>query len=220
MIKACIFDLDGTLLDTLETIRYYVNTTISKYGIEPITHEECRRFVGKGARNLMTRVLGSRGKNTPELFDEIFRVYNAAYDAAPYYLTRPYDGTVELIERLSGEKIKLAVLSNKPDFATRAAINHFFGDVFTIVRGGTEGTPLKPAASAADPVLTALGCTADEVAFVGDSDVDVEFCKAFAPALPLIVDWGFRTEEELLSSGAQTVYHTQDELFEKIISFR
>ena len=205
MIKCCIFDLDGTLLETLVTIRYYVNNTLAAFGVEPITEEECRVFVGKGARNLIHRVLESRGVDTPEFFDKVFDHYNAAYDAAPYHLTYPYDGIIELLDRLHAAGIKLAVLSNKPDFATRVAINHFFGDRFDIVRGGIEGIALKPAPDAPLALLADLGCTADEAAYVGDSEVDVICAANYKPALPIFVDWGFRTREELAAAGARLV---------------
>ena len=218
MIKCCIFDLDGTLLDTLATIRYYMNLSLTEFGIEPITPEECRRFVGRGARNLMHSALESRGADTPELFDRIFAFYNAAYDAAPYYLTRPYDGTEELTDRLKASGIKLAVLSNKPDFATRVAISHFFGDKFDIVRGGIEGIALKPAADAPLALLAELGCTPEETAYVGDSEVDVLCAKNYGPALPVFVDWGFRTREELTEAGAELILSDASSVADTILS--
>lgn len=207
MIKFAIFDLDGTLCDTLEAIRYYVNTTIKEYGAEPISREECRTFVGNGAKKLIERAMNSRGMSS-ELFDEIFEKYKSAYDANPYHLTEPYDGIPEMLEALLDEGIGLAVLSNKQDVATQGAVRHFFGDKFTAVFGGRDGVPLKPDKAAFDMVLDELSASADEVAYIGDSDVDVLTIKAADPALGIAVSWGFRTRDELISAGADVILDT------------
>ena len=217
MIKYAIFDLDGTLCDTLEAIRYYVNITIEEYGARPISREECRTFVGSGAKKLIERVMSSRGMST-ELFDEIFEKYKSAYDANPYHLTKPYEGITEMLEALSSAGIGLAVLSNKQDGATQGAVKHFFGERFSAVFGGRDGVPLKPDKAAFDMVLDELSASADEVAYVGDSDVDVLTIKAADPALGIAVSWGFRTREELISSGAELILDTPMEVAEKILS--
>lgn len=217
MIKYAIFDLDGTLCDTLEAIRYYVNITIDEYGARPISREECRTFVGSGAKKLIERVMSSRGMST-ELFDEIFEKYKSAYDANPYHLTKPYEGITEMLEALSSAGIGLAVLSNKQDGATQGAVKHFFGERFSAVFGGRDGVPLKPDKAAFDMVLDELSASADEVAYVGDSDVDVLTIKAADPALGIAVSWGFRTREELISSGADLILDTPKEVAEKILS--
>ena len=166
MIKYAIFDLDGTLCDTLEAIRYYVNITIEEYGARPISREECRTFVGSGAKKLIERVMSSRGMST-ELFDEIFEKYKSAYDANPYHLTKPYEGITEMLEALSSAGIGLAVLSNKQDGATQGAVKHFFGERFSAVFGGRDGVPLKPDKAAFDMVLDELSASADESQRVG-----------------------------------------------------
>ena len=217
MIKYAIFDLDGTLCDTLEAIRYYVNITIEEYGARPISREECRTFVGSGAKKLIERVMSSRGMST-ELFDEIFEKYKSAYDANPYHLTKPYEGITEMLEALSSAGIGLAVLSNKQDGATQGAVKHFFDERFSAVFGGRDGVPLKPDKAAFDMVLDELSASADEVAYVGDSDVDVLTIKAADPALGIAVSWGFRTREELISSGAELILDTPMEVAEKILS--
>ena len=217
MIKCIVFDLDGTLLDTLDTILYYVNKTFEENGVEPITRDECRLFVGNGARRLLERALNSRGAYSKELFDKIFTEYNAAYNAEPYYLTRPYDGIVEVINTLRARGLKLGVLSNKPDFATRAAAHHFFGDAFDLVRGGIDGVALKPMPDAAFAMLDELGVTPEETAYVGDSDVDILTAKNFSPALFVSVLWGFREREELLALGAENFAESTDELIKYFI---
>ena len=202
MIKCCIFDLDGTLLFTLETIRFYVNRTLEKYGYSPITVEECRCFVGSGARVLMTRAFDSRGGISTELFEEALANYLADYDAFPYHLTEKYDGIDELVAWLRDNGIKLAVLSNKQDISTRAAVKRFFGDAFDIVQGGRAGVPLKPDPTACLEILSELGFSPDECAYIGDSDVDALTGKNMGARLNISALWGFRTKEELLSVGA------------------
>ena len=202
MIKCCIFDLDGTLLSTLETIRFYVNRTLEKYGFSPISTEECRCFVGSGARVLMTRAFDSRGGISTELFEEALANYLADYDASPYHLTEKYDGIDELVAWLRDNGIKLAVLSNKQDISTCAAVKRFFGDAFDIVQGGREGIPLKPNPDGCYEILSELGCSPEECAYIGDSDVDARTGKNMGAHLNISALWGFRTKEELVAAGA------------------
>ena len=183
MIKCCIFDLDGTLLNTLETIKYYVNITLEKYGYSPISTEECRSFVGSGARVLMTRAFAARGGISPELFEAAFAEYLADYDASPYHLTEKYEGIDRLISALSARGIKLAVLSNKQDISTCKAVGHFFADAFDTVHGGREGVPLKPDPDGCYEIFAELGCSPDECVYIGDSDVDVLTGKNMRAAL-------------------------------------
>ncbi len=218
MIKYCIFDLDGTLLDTIETIRYYVNKTLSRHSIAPISHEECRNFVGAGARSLMTRTLASRGITDAKATEALLSEYIPDYDKDPYYLTKPYEGISKMIKELRAAGITLAVLSNKPDFATRSMIRHFFGNDFSVVRGGRENLPLKPAPEAVLSVLSELGARADETAYIGDSEVDVFTAKNFSPSLALFCLWGFRTREELLAAGANELISHPSEISKRIIN--
>ena len=218
MIKACIFDLDGTLLDTLDTILYYVNTTFAKYNIPKVDKARCKSVVGKGALNLLTRLFEDAGLSDTKLFDSVFRDYNLAYDSDPMYLTKPYDGIIALLDRLTEKGVKLAVLSNKPEVATRSVIRHYFGDCFDFVAGGKEGVPLKPAPEAIDRVLESLGVTLDECAYIGDSDVDVIFANNVKPALPIAVSWGFRTPEQLKAVGADIILDSVAELEARLLS--
>lgn len=216
MLKCCIFDLDGTLLNTLETIRYYVNRTLTKYGRAPITAEECRNFVGSGARVLMQRAFNSRGGIAADDFEVALAEYMADYDSAPYYLTEKYDGIDELISRLKSLGIRLAVLSNKPDFATRSAVRYFFGESMDIVFGGRDGIALKPCADGCFEILSMLGLSADECAYIGDSDVDVYTAKNMNAGLKIAVSWGFRTEQELKEAGAELVIDSAEAVFKVI----
>ncbi len=220
MIKCCIFDLDGTLLNTLYTIKYYVNKTLSDNGVEQICDDECRRFVGSGARVLVRRICESRGIAERALEEKMLSEYMAAYDSDPYFLTEKYEGTDELISALKAEKIKLSVLSNKPDLATRAAIEHFFGDAFHIVHGGRDNIPLKPDPTSAKEILSELGCSPLEAAYIGDSDVDVKTGKDLGASLNISVLWGFRSREELISAGADILCESAEDVKNIIIKER
>lgn len=206
MIKAVIFDLDGTILNTITTITHFVNQTLQKHNILPITEDECKTFIGDGARKLIERSLDSKGALTEELLGKILPEYNAAYDENPFHLTVPYEGIPELLSLLKSRGVKLGVISNKPHPTTVSAVAHFYPETFDVVFGGREGVPLKPATSAAEMMLSELGVSAGEVIYVGDSGVDMLFGKAFGAAYSLGAGWGFRSEEELLSAGADCVF--------------
>lgn len=252
-IKALIVDLDGTILNTIVTITYFVNKTFQKYGISPITEQECKIFIGNGARKLILRALASKsieiiadskcgiaeksdrtacdtninvshasGKNgleeaftkaiTEDQMQAILDDYNFAYDSDPYYLTEKYDGLDVLFKELSEHGIKLAVISNKPHSTAKAAAEHFYPNVFDIAFGGREGVPLKPDPTAIQSVLDALGISSSEIAYLGDSDVDMLFGKACGSAYTLGAAWGFRGRAELEAAGADKVFDTPDEL--------
>lgn len=204
MIKACVFDLDGTLLNTIETITYYLNRTLVRHGIEPVSAEECKSFVGSGARLLIKRALVYRGIDDDTMAEQLFREYVPDYDSDPYHLTAIYPGVCELLDSLAARGIALAVISNKPDTATKMAVKHFFGDRFSVVRGGREGAPLKPSGEAIGDIPELLSCRTDEICYVGDSEVDVRFAKAFGAGRCIAVLWGFREKECLSLAGADT----------------
>ena len=158
-------------------------------------------MVGKGARNLLERSLSLVGHTVAD-FEAFFSAYDLQYNAAPEYLTEPYEGVLPLIAALRESGMRLAVLSNKPEGAVRPLVERFFGDAIEIVAGGKTGIALKPDPAAVAPVLEALGVTAEETAFIGDSGVDMKTAKNYGAGLAIGVLWGFRDREELLSCGA------------------
>ena len=143
-------------------------------------------MVGNGARVLIERAMGEKSSDT-ELYDAVFRDYNAAYDADPYYLTEPYEGVVEMLSKLREQGAVLSVLSNKPDTAVRLAVEHFFPGVFTLVSGAKDGVPLKPAPTALFNMLEVLGISPCETAYIGDSEPDVLIAKNANVGLPIAV---------------------------------
>ena len=205
MIKCCMFDLDGTLLDTLDTITYYVNRSLEREGLPPSDREECRLAVGNGARELIERIYEGRRQLSKEETERILGDYKRDYNRDSLYLTVPYEGVPELISRLSLDGYTLAVLSNKQDGAVQSLVRHFFGDAFKIIRGGRDGVALKPAPEAPLALCRELSLDPSEIAFIGDTAVDIETGKNMGAGLTVGVSWGFRSGAELEEAGADTV---------------
>jgi phosphoglycolate phosphatase len=216
MIKCAIFDLDGTILDTIGTITHFVNGAITPYGVKPITIDECKYFAGNGARKLIIRSLTSRGVDDPELTEKILAEYNAAYDADPLYLTGVFDGVAEALAELKADGVKLAVLSNKPDPTVKQVVEGFFPGIFDVALGGRDGVPLKPDPTAALDILAELGFSPDECAWVGDTSTDIETGKNLGARISVGVLWGFRKRDELIAAGADAIVNTADELLEAL----
>ena len=210
-IKCAVFDLDGTLLNTAKTIQYYLNLTLSKYNLPTVSEADTMRMVGNGARVLITRAMGDRANDT-ELYDKVYRDYNEAYDADPYYLTEPYEGVVEMLSALKEQGIILAVLSNKPNTAVCLAVDHFFENSFSVVRGAMDGVPLKPDPTSLFAMMRELNLSPDETAYIGDSEPDVLIAKAASVGLPIAVSWGFRSVEQLKNAGATTILDRADDI--------
>lgn len=216
MIKYAVFDLDGTLLDTITTITYYVNLALESENIEKISEDECKYFVGNGARLLIKRSLESRGVSDGQIYDRVWEIYNREYNRDTLYLTKPYDGIPELIAALRERNISLAVLSNKPDFATRDIIPSFFGDSFAVVHGARDNIALKPMPDGVFEICRELGTDPSEIIYLGDTGVDMQTGKNSGAALTVGVSWGFRTKAELAESGADVIVDSPLEILDLI----
>ena len=216
MIKACIFDLDGTLLDTLGGICYHVNKTLQSYGILPISTDECRSFVGGGAKRLIELSLFSRSAYSLELFGRVYESYIASYDGDPYKNVYVYEGVAELLCSLKASGIRLVVLSNKPHSSTILTVEKFFPNTFDIVLGGVADKPLKPDPTTAKEILADFGIAASECAFIGDSDTDIITGKNLGAGLTVGVEWGYREKELLSSLGADVTVDTAGRIVEVI----
>ena len=213
MYKTFIFDLDGTLLDTLQDLADSVNHALRQYGMPEHSLDDIRRFVGNGVRLLMERAV-PEGAQHP-LFEEAFATFRQYYMQHSLDTTRPYDGIVETIRELKLRGCRLAVVSNKMMAATQELVAHFFPDIeVAIGEHEAAGIRKKPAPDTVDEALRQLGVTREGAVYVGDSDVDL--LTARNSGLPCIsVLWGFRDREFLLAHGATTLIERPEELLKQ-----
>lgn len=213
MIKCAVFDLDGTLLDTLTTIAYYCNKTLETLKLEPIEKEKYKYFVGDGARLLIKRILEYREFSvSEERLEEILENYLSSYNKNPGYLTAPYEGIPDLLKSLKEKGIALAVLSNKPESSVLPLIEKFFPEnTFAIIKGQRDDIPKKPDPTALFDILKKLNATPHECLYVGDTSTDMQTGKN-AGAKTVGVLWGFREKEELIKNGADLLSTTPKEI--------
>lgn len=216
MKKCVIFDLDGTITNTVPDIEDNVNKTMRKFGYPEITADEARRFVGNGARVLIERSLKGA---MPDNFDEIVKFYNDSYNFCGSPKTRVYDGMTELPKRLKKEGYLTAVVSNKPQDGTTEVIRKFFGEgVFDYVYGQRDGVKTKPDKEPVEIVLKALNVEKRDAVYVGDSEVDT-LTAHNSGLFGINVLWGFREKELLVKNGATVFASTADELYEIIKNY-
>ena len=202
-----LFDMDGTLLDTLADLTAAVNHTLARYGYPRRTIEQVRKGLGNGAVKLMAAML-PQGEETPG-FADIMRDYRAWYQAHACVETCPYPGVPEMLKRLRQRGCKVAIVSNKPHGAACELAERFFPGVPTF--GESPETPRKPAPDMVFHALAALGAGKENAVYVGDSEVDVQTARN--AGLPVIgVAWGFRGREALAAAGAETIVDTAAEL--------
>lgn len=218
--KTYIFDLDGTLLDTLGDLAASVNFALRTHGLPEHSIDDVRRFVGNGVRKLMERAVPD-GADNP-LFEEAFATFHQYYMAHSLDTTRPYDGIPETLAALKARGCRLAVVSNKMMAATQALCSHFFPDTIEVAIGEheAEGIRKKPAPDTVFAALRALNVSPPDsggvrgglnAVYVGDSDVDIQTARN--SGIPCIsVLWGFRDKEFLVEHGADTFVSTPSEL--------
>lgn len=212
MIKACIFDLDGTLTNTLDSLEYSVNETMREIGMPQITKEQCRQFVGDGAKVLIERTLKAVGDTQMCHLEEAQEAYARIFDANCMYKVAPYDGIPQLLRKLKERGTALAVLSNKPDKQAVHVVEEVFGKgLFDHVQGQREGVPKKPDPTAALEIARMFGSTAGETAYIGDSEVDLATGHA-AGMQTILVSWGFRGREALFKDGAECIVDSAEEI--------
>lgn len=212
-MKACIFDLDGTLTDTLESLTYSVAETLKEMGMPPITSDECRRFVGNGARVLIEKSLrASGGETAAGRLDEGMEIYGRIFDDNCTYHVTPYEGIPEMLSELKSQGIRLGVLSNKPHRQTVKVVQEIFGEgMFDCVQGQQEQIARKPDPEGVYRLMEALNTTKEECLYVGDSEVDIRTGKN-AGVRTVGVAWGFRSREVLAAAGAETIIDEPGEL--------
>lgn len=211
MKKLIIFDLDGTILDTLPTIAYYGNLALSENGFDTIEEEKYKDFLGFGRVELIHRMLRYLGEDNDTNYENVAKVYDDAYLKNTSYLTGPYDGIKDMLSSLSHMGCSLAVLSNKPHDATVPTIESFFPDTFLRVWGKKESYPPKPHPESALALCNELGLSPEDTIFIGDTEVDIQTGKN-AGFSTIGVTWGFRKRSEVEEIGADYIVSSPVEI--------
>ncbi|MBQ6453649.1 MAG: HAD-IA family hydrolase [Coriobacteriales bacterium] len=199
--EVALFDLDGTILDTIEGLAASLNAARAQQGLAPQSLEQVGAMVGNGAGKLMTRSIAA---------DPGADAIRLRADFAAHYLehciegSRPYPRITEAIEGLRDAGVRCGVYTNKPDAPSQKLITHFFPGLFELVQGNVEGVPVKPAAAPTLATLQRLGVVPGRAIYVGDSEVDIQ-TAANAGMECISVDWGFKTHDFLLEHGAKCI---------------
>lgn len=211
IVKAVLFDLDGTLLDTLDDLADSVNLVLAERGLPTHPVDAYRYFVGDGAATLMHRVLPA-AHQTPHEEAECLACFRAAYAVTWNRKTRPYAGIPEMLSSLSKRGVKLAVLSNKPHDATVQCVEGLLKPIrFDAVQGQLPSIPKKPDPAGALTIARALGIPPGEFLYVGDTATDMQTAVR-AGMMPVGVLWGFRTADELREHGARRLISRPEDL--------
>lgn len=216
MTKLCIFDLDGTLTNTIPAISHFGNNALAKFGFPEIPADRYKILVGNGRDLLIHRMLEEVGADNEENFDNVGKAYDAGYEADPLYMTAPYEGITELLDDLKAAGIKIAVLTNKPDNVAQDVVKLFFGNRFDLIVGQKPGGKVKPDPEGAFFIAKELGAEASECVFIGDTYVDISTGKN-AGMESIGVLWGFRDEAELLNAGADHIVTAAPEILNIVL---
>ena len=210
MYKTVIFDLDGTLLDTLNDLHSAVNAALLKYGYPQRTKEEVRSFVGNGVKNLIKRSVN--GVNNPDI-EGVLQAFIVYYGAHCKDETQPYEGIMQLLLDLKEKGISTAVVSNKADFAVKILAEEYFQGLLLCAVGENEegGVRKKPAPDSVLTVMQELNASPESTVYIGDSEVDIQTAKNAGVAC-ISVPWGFKDEAFLLANGAERIARTPAEI--------
>jgi len=209
--KAVVFDLDGTLLDTLEDLYLADNYVMSAFGFPPVTKEQVASYMGNGIKQLL-RLSVPRGEDNP-FFNEAYNAYLERYIPRCDEHTRPYDGIIPALKILKESGVRAAVVSNKNHIATSSLCKRHFGDLIDVAIGENEaaGIRKKPYPDTVFSALEAVNVKVDDAVYVGDTEVDIETAKNCGAACVSVL-WGFRSKEALIAAGADKMAASAEEL--------
>jgi len=208
-IKALVFDLDGTLVDTLEDLRDSLNFALGKNGLKTLGLEEIKEMVGRGMQNLVEASLGAY----KDMYEDVYKIFLEHYKQNLTRKSRPYSGILPVLQGFQG-KIPLGVLSNKAHPMVQIIIEKLFPNIpFFDVQGKRPGVPHKPDPFSLLSMAEKIAVEPGHLGFLGDSDVDMITALA-AGAIPIGVSWGFRSTAVLEKSGAWKIYHKAEELID------
>ncbi len=213
--QTAIFDLDGTLLDTLEDLYLATNTALTRHSLPCRTRDEVRMFVGNGVERLIRRAVPADTDEETAL--ATLADFKAVYASVCEDHTGPYDGILPLLRALREKGVRVAVVSNKFDAATKKLCAKYFGDLVEVAIGERQGVEKKPAPDTVLEALRELGEPLEGAVYIGDSDVDIQTAENCG--IPcLSVTWGLRDEAFLVEHGAETLVHTPSDLLSLIIA--
>lgn len=216
-VKCVVFDLDGTLVDTVDDLGLACDYLLKQKGITPQwTKDDYKAFVGNGAKLLVERAFSGMLSETE--LDEQYEFFKKKYAEIKLDHAYVYEGVAEVVKMLKENDIKLAVCTNKPNAAAIGMVEHFFGsDTFEIVRGALDGIPKKPNPTLANEIAESLGVNANECVWIGDSAVDIESAENFGCEC-IAVTWGFRSRESLLERDPDYIIDDPKDIL-KILKF-
>ncbi|MDW5300437.1 MAG: HAD family hydrolase [Sedimentibacter sp.] len=218
MIKAAIFDLDGTLLDSIKDLEDACNYALSHFNMPHVNSQRYKLLLGKGRRKIIESIVGEFfGNDEEKIIDEFLSYYNEYYSSHMFNNTKPYDGILDMLDYLNSNNIITAVLSNKPHDFTQSLVSHFFKDKIKIVYGLQNGYEAKPDPCTLLEIINILGLKKHELIYIGDTEIDIQVAKN-ANVKSLGVLWGFRTASLLESEGADYIASTIDEMKQIIIN--
>lgn len=213
MIKACIFDLDGTIINTEESLTQSVNETLGTLGYPGIDVTQTRAFIGCGGRKFVERALSVYVKPDDELIDKAFSKYKEIFAERCTYNNKAYEGMEETLSELKSQGIKLGVISNKSQEGVESCIHKVYGDtLFDYIAGEKKGVPLKPDPAGIINAVKALEVKPEECLYIGDGDTDMIGGKA-AGCITVAVTWGFRTREFLEKYNPDYIIDRPEDLY-------
>ena len=214
MYKVCIFDLDGTIADTVESIAHVGNQTLRAFGLPELPVKDYNFYAGDGADVQVKRMLAAVPGGDKVDYEEVRTQYRKWFAENPFYHVKPYDGILELLEGLKAQGIKIAVLSNKPHGAAVEVVHKIFGqDMFHKIQGQTSEIPRKPSPIGALAVAKEFGALPQECLYCGDTNTDMDTGKA-AGMFTIGVTWGFRPRTELEEHHADKIVDHPSEILE------
>lgn len=212
--KAVIFDMDGTILNTLEDLKNATNYSLRQFGMPERSLEEVRMFVGNGIRKLVERAVPAG--TSEEKIAQVFDVFLEYYEIHSADNTSPYPGILELVEKLKKSGIKTAVSTNKADVPAQELGREYFNGIFDLIVGQQDGLKVKPAPDSVNKILSILDIQKKDAIYIGDSNVDVQTAKN--SGLDFIgVSWGFRGREFLEKNGAKNIVDNANEILDLVI---
>ncbi len=208
--KCVIWDMDGTLLNTLEDLSDSTNASLQAFNLPTITIDDTRHYVGNGIRKLIERAVPSG--TSAELTDKVFDFFREYYANHCEIKTKPYEGVTDLLEKLHNEGYTEAIVSNKIDSAVKELSEKYFSNVISIAVGEKEGIRKKPEPDAVYSVLNEFNIEKKDAIYIGDSEVDIQTAQNSGLSC-ISVAWGFRSTEELIQNGATNIVKNCDELY-------